>query len=682
MIIFAQKKAFFAEFIDKSLTILYYILIKKKGATGMKRIKFISFILAVCILFTAFPAFALDNNDGESRVYFYNIASAETATADFIILESNGRFGLIDTGHRYSEEIQDARGVHLIASMENGLSSQIENKNAVDAVRYMNETIGITHLDFIIATHAHSDHIGGVPEISAYTFTDSDGVVKHLVDENTVYFYKEYHHVNSINDDLEGYTPESWHSQAFYFQAVRSAQKQGAALVELSKGSIIDADESVPSLDYSQEEALVNSSFLSSAKYNAGNNYDCFDDNFSFNFGTLHISLYNIFAHPTGYDDNVNSIVASITDGNLHFVSLADINVEYKAEQKIAAAINRDFGYAHLLKAAHHGAYFGSNSKEMLDNMMPSYVVATRRPVDIYGVNPSGAYSLAMDYCRKRFNTRFYETGNSDFALVAQFGEEDFSFFNLVGKGDDASMSAAFECESFMTCHDGWSKWDNEIGETAQADYYYFLNGELVTGWLKDGNYYYLLDDDGRMLTGWQYVGEKWYYLLQSGRMRTGWTSVDGVWYYFETDGSMVSGWQNINNVWYYFAPSGAMQTGWKYINSKWYCFNDSGAMLTGWQNIDSKWYLFADSGAMLTGWQKVGARWYYMTSSGEMMTGWCRIRGYWYFFAPSGAMQTGWKRINGIWYYFYANGSMATGEVRIGSVTYQFSPSGAWIRQ
>ena len=84
-----------------------------------------------------------------------------------------------------------------------------------------------------------------------------------------------------------------------------------------------------------------------------------------------------------------------------------------------------------------------------------------------------------------------------------------------------------------------------------------------AAGWLKDGNYWYYMTDDGQKHTGWVHIGEKYYYMDEStGKMVTGWRqdSSTSAWYYFNQSGEMMTKWQKINNYWYYFNQYGVMQ--------------------------------------------------------------------------------------------------------------------------
>ncbi|MBQ3512382.1 MAG: L,D-transpeptidase family protein [Lachnospiraceae bacterium] len=118
---------------------------------------------------------------------------------------------------------------------------------------------------------------------------------------------------------------------------------------------------------------------------------------------------------------------------------------------------------------------------------------------------------------------------------------------------------------------------------------------------------------------GWTQREDLWYF-YEDGEMVTGWKKVDGVWYYLNVNGEMVTGWNKIDGAWYFLNASGEMATGWNKIDGAWYFLNASGEMATGWKKVDGVWYYLNNSGAMLTGWQQVGEKWYYLSSSGAML--------------------------------------------------------------
>ena len=112
-------------------------------------------------------------------------------------------------------------------------------------------------------------------------------------------------------------------------------------------------------------------------------------------------------------------------------------------------------------------------------------------------------------------------------------------------------------------------------GEWVYAD----SEGALVSGWVRDGGYWYYLDPSTKvMATGWLAQGGSWYYLTGSGAMAIGWVEDGGTWYYLNASGRMATGWVKDRGTWYYLAPSGAMLTGTQVINGRTYVFDESGA--------------------------------------------------------------------------------------------------------
>ncbi len=80
---------------------------------------------------------------GDDRIHFLN-----TANSDAILLESNGHFALIDSG----EGDSNPRRKTEYQGFEKTVTEYI-HKVAADE-------IGVAHLDFVMGTHGHYDHIG------------------------------------------------------------------------------------------------------------------------------------------------------------------------------------------------------------------------------------------------------------------------------------------------------------------------------------------------------------------------------------------------------------------------------------------------------------------------------------------------------------------------------------------
>ena len=159
--------------------------------------------------------------------------------------------------------------------------------------------------------------------------------------------------------------------------------------------------------------------------------------------------------------------------------------------------------------------------------------------------------------------------------------------------------------------------------------------------WVKDGVgwWYQCADGRGYLANGWYSINGSDYLFGPSGYMASGWLKrVDGQWVYADSDGVLVSGWVR-DGSWYYLDPATkVMVTGWLNDRGTWYYLGGSGAMATGWVNVGGSWYYLSASGAMATGWVNVGGAWYYLSPSGVMLTGTQIINGRTYLFDDSGA--------------------------------------------
>jgi len=189
---------------------------------------------------------------------------------------------------------------------------------------------------------------------------------------------------------------------------------------------------------------------------------------------------------------------------------------------------------------------------------------------------------------------------------------------------------------SWVETSEGW-KYNDENGKVLknswlfdkQANVYCYLdeNGLRKTGWIKDKEKWYLLDNRGAMLTGWQELNGKKYYLdSQSGAMKTGWykevvsqsnatdssnetssdtgtnanTGTTENWYYLNSDGSMKTGWFSEGGKWYFLNTNGVMQKGWLISSNLKYYLNSDGSMATGTKTIDGKVYKFNSNGVLI----------------------------------------------------------------------------------
>ena len=665
-----------------------------------------SFLVVLMVVFAAgrrdSVAFAAD------RMYTFNMGF-DGMQGNLILIESNGQWGLMDGGHRNANTIQDSNGRIISVPQSGQYSNQISMRNGKDVAQYMVNVLGVRHLDFIVGTHSHMDHIGGIPEIATTGYYDAYGNYRYLVDGNTTYFYKEYQHINDLEDDLERYSDLSWHNQAYYYQATQTMQNMGANMVDVSQQQVIHGD--------------------------PGNAYG---DYITFTMGNMSFRLYNVYEQTNTGNENVNSIVTVMTNGNYTVVNLADINTNNGAIDRTSEAISKDFGTVDVVVAGHHG-YAGSNTKVMFDELEPDYVVVSNNSGQNSWLYSKCDLGAAMPYAKKQYGTKFYSTALTPYAVVTDLSGSKVYVYSISNKG---SLTSIMNKMLKNTSGNGWVSWVNTDGvlwsyleggnsvknawRNVKGKWYHFdKTGLMQTGWIKsNGNLYYLDPQTGARRSGWLEYDGLWYYLSKDGdygKMATGWQTVKGKRYYFYKDGHMAS------NTWVgsrYVTDDGSMKTGWFEQNGLWYYMDTNkgdswGKMKTGWQTIKNKRYYFykdghmaADTwvggryltpdGPMFTGWLQQNCLWYYMDTNkgnnwGKAVTGWKDIKKQRYYFykdghmaadewiggrylTPEGPMKTGWFEQNGLWYYLDKNnnnGKAVTGWRDIKKQRYYFYKDG-----
>ena len=686
---------------------------------SLRILTFAAVLFALLCLGVQKPAFAA----GDDRLYYFNMSS--TAEGNFILVESDGHWGLIDAGHSYADTVKDADGAYLPASQANGLSSQISCRNGRDAANYMVTQLGVTHLDFIVGTHAHSDHIGGMAEVASTTYADASGNLRYLVDGNTTYYYKEYHHISDLEDDLVSYSENSWHNQAFVSQALEAMLNRGVSTVDVSRQQVQHGD--------------------------PGNSYG---DYITFQMGDMSFRLYNLYS---GNDENANSIVTVITNGEYDVVSLADINIINGAIDNTAVAIGKDFGNVDVVVAGHHG-YSGSNTKKMFDTLQPDFVIVSNG--NNANIFTSYDFAAALPYAQEQFGTNFFTTAMSQHAIVTDLSGNSVWVYDLK---DDGSMTDAFYTAIQASRQTGWVSWVN----TDTVLWSYLENGVPVKNcWKYIGNGYYYFYDDGIMAAntwvgeyyvdasgvwvpgfdangayGWVVRAGRRSFRFYDGTWAQGWLLLDGNWYYFGEDKWVKTGWQTIDNNRYFFYDNGVLAAntwigeyyvgesgawipdywnpgwhdfgdgwkayrsadgtswvnGWQFIDNAWYYFQNNW-MLRGWNTVDGKRYFFYDNGRLAqntwvgqfyvdeagvwddvwrTGWYDFPEGRAYRAADGRSwVNGWQFINNSWYYFQDNW-MLTGWNTVDDKRYFFYDDGRMAA-DAWIGE--FYVDADGVWI--
>ena len=605
-------------------------------------------------------------------------ASADThihilpfAGTDAIVLESNGRFVIVDSG----EDSDYPDGSDPRYPLRPGI---VKGSGVEDAVVAYLKNLGVNsgNLEFYLGTHPHSDHIGSADEI-----------IREFRPQRV--YLAEYQD-SFISDEAR-----LWDNQYVYDRAIAAAKETGAILIQnldpnapvepapnpveaqsdltavgdAPQADVLDAEGVMErfGVDPTDQDDPYNSELLPEEGIAVTRSVDpnlihehAPDPSTTgspfFTLGDMNIEIVNYgddYKFNPVPDANYFSWGVKVKAGGSTAFLAGDINNYDGDEDRLSGMI----GHVDLLKLAHHGLS-GSNTPSYLTALSPTYAVQTGNSSNL----PEYA-TKTLDRLGVRYFTAPEASANGYGAVVATFARDGLHL-NVM---KDAATYHAFNHDPRLVL------------------YYQGLK-QAYQGWKKlGGSWYWFANSAAATQNSWIKQGGTWYWLTDSGAMAIGWAkAADGKWYYFEGSGAMRSGgWMKQGSSWYYLSGSGAMQTGWLSKGGSWYWLDpESGRMATGWEKAsDGKWYYFEGSGAMQSSrWLKQGTAWYYLSGSGAMQTGWLLTGGAWYWMDPeSGMMATGWLENGGSWYYLDpSSGAMATGTAVIDGTRYIFDDSGA----
>ena len=195
----------------------------------------------------------------------------------------------------------------------------------------------------------------------------------------------------------------------------------------------------------------------------------------------------------------------------------------------------------------------------------------------------------------------FKESGESEAAgMTVDANATSATLMGLNAKtGYEISLSAFVITEEM----------DEEIWE--YIDVYHFgeasdpvtvTTGSAVTGWFKEGGYWYFYDETGHALRDqWLQYGSAWYHFADDGTCQwSTWVSFEGSWYYLGSDGKAVwSTWVKSGGFWYYIGTDGtAVWSTWVPYKGKWYYVDAHGrAVWNTWVEYNGREYYIDGSG-------------------------------------------------------------------------------------
>ncbi len=220
---------------------------------------------------------------------------------------------------------------------------------------------------------------------------------------------------------------------------------------------------------------------------------------------------------------------------------------------------------------------------------------------------------------------------------------------------------------------------------------YFDKNGIMKTGWLTVGSKkYYLNKTNGYRTLGLKKISGKYYYFVEKNNAgyaySSGWKKFGKKYRYFDKNGVMKTGWLTVGSKKYYLNKTSGYRTlGLKKISGKYYYFvekNNAGyAYSSGWKKFGKKYRYFDKKGVMKTGWLTVGSKKYYLNkTSGYRTLGLKKISGKYYYFVEknnAGYVYKGWKKFGSKKRYFNSKGRMVTGTKKINGKKYKFDKNG-----
>ena len=535
------------------------------------------------------------------RIHFITL-NGSYSDSDAILIESNGKYGLIDSSNpsKASSDPDFAFTSEYVDTAANGLT----------VVKYLTD-LNVSHLEFVLATHSHSDHVGGMVDIA------NSG----LVNNNTVYIYKEYQAV--MGESV-------WHNDYYANLALEAMRAKNTFLL-----NVLDPSSNAMTALGDNGAALIRDPA------------DRVGDHLEF---TMDMEQQNFMESRT-----VDSIIRN--------------DKSFKAD---------------VYKVGHH-RYSTSTSYDTIETLKPAnYVLSTgTRSASpwAYSLYPYFAEKLGGKLYRTSENgsaviADFGDQNVSIKKLANKALAAPVQWKPVITDGwhpwypDEDSYNRTGVKWTYFKSGSPLKGWFTVGSNWYFADDHYLMK----TGWVNSGGKRFFLNNNGIMQTGWVKYENKWYFLGSNGAMQTGWKLDGGKWYFLNSDGTMQTGRQVIGGTTYFFNGSGAMQTGWIFFGGKWYYANGSGSMQTGWIKDGGTWYYLGSDGTMQTGRKVIGGTTYFFSGSGAMQTGWISFGGKWYYANGSGAMVAN-KWVGD--YFLKANGEMA---VNAWVGPYYVGADGKWI--
>lgn len=675
--------------------------------------------LCAALLFAA-PAYA-EEASSDDKIHIMTLEGS-----DAIIIESNGVFGMVDSG----EDDDYPDGSDPRYPLRPGITQGHGHQDEV--VAYM-RSIGVTedNFDFYIGTHPHSDHIGSADEVIRA-------------------FHPKRVYVPEYKDEYISYDPALWDNRYVYDRMIEAAYEVGATVIwgldpsapvfpempdaELGGNSELEGDgsgnveddgsSSSDGLDGSNGSGEVDDPSDSDNVGQAGQNsvdLNSFTEDEADGEGAAEAYVLGdpngswagrliedgpkpqhdpvTLDEAAGLDFQRNDIAAASdipggpvgTIGSPLFM-LGDFSIEimnYGDDYKTTPVADANWFSWGVKVSAYGKTAFLAGDIGNYDGDEDRLAVQLGH-VDVlkmghHGLSTSStpAYlsAIAPDYAM----------WTSDYATLPSNRLDVLNDLGTRVWNSASSAAAGCEAVAFSFAPEGVDVVGPEgllvelRSESPFATAY--RNGEKASlnGWVSvDGSWFWFDSSPYATENAWVSQGGYWYYMDGSGRMQTGWFRDGDTWYYADGSGRMMSGgWLNQGGYWYWLSSSGAMQTGWLWQGGGWYWLDpETGRMCVGAVNVDGTTYYFDGSGRMIDrGWVSVSDGKVGLVGSDGIV-----VSTYEGFIDGSGVHLAalyglyGWQVFEDKWVFVEDSGALETGWVYTDGKAYKLDDAGFWV--
>lgn len=228
--------------------------------------------------------------------------------------------------------------------------------------------------------------------------------------------------------------------------------------------------------------------------------------------------------------------------------------------------------------------------------------------------------------------------------------------------------------------------------EDAGKKYYSTVDGSIYYNqFIKFGDTYYYMGEDGSVQVGIVDAGENLYYAdPETGiiQKKAGWITYKGKRYYSNSDGILYRNQLiTFGDIWYYMGNDGSAQSGIVDINGNlYYAAVENGIIQknVGWIEFSGKQYFAKENGVLYRNQMiKFGTIYYYMGNDGSVQKGVVQTTNGVYYADPNtGVIQTlkeGWLEKDGKKYFVGPAGKLYSNQIiTFGDIWYYMGPDGS----